>query len=230
MFYSYPLFMTYSLFRRSAATLLVAAFAATNMVAGLPALAAEHSVVIDGVVLSRCGEQNIAFSGVATYGAGAQHLLVDLDGTRVANLGTTISWLVMFESVPVGTHTLTARVHDVAPDLNATDILQFEVLPCQTEQKDDSNNSEEPDCCPGKDPEVTPPVKAKVKGTTTKVKASFDILKPINYLFRLAFGFTPSFAEWKYWADRLLSDKPQLDALFGAMQSQKLEGKTMGII
>lgn len=51
-------------------------------------------------------------------------------------------------------------------------------------------------------------------------------LKPLNAMFRVLYGRNPTFSEWSYWANRLLTDKTGHDALYGAMQWHKLRGRT----
>ncbi|MEX0649986.1 MAG: alpha/beta hydrolase [Candidatus Andersenbacteria bacterium] len=95
---------------------------------------------------------------------------------------------------------------------------------------DGSNNSgNEQDCCPGPDPTSPQSTKkGRILGTTIKAVKKADPwarLRPLNSIFASAFGRMPSSEEWHYWANRLLTDKPQYNALYGAMQWQLLHSE-----
>lgn len=220
--------------------LAVAAFIIGPLAYALPAeaVAASNSVLIHETVLSRCGNQFVAFSGVATYGPGNQYLLVDLDGTPILRRwGEPNNWTVLAQ-VTTGYHVLTARVHDLGnSSKTVAAVFAFTILPCEDGSDDSAvttstgggGGGDETDCCPGPDPvnENAKSSTPRVKGATT-AGGSLDILKPLNSVFRFVFGRAPTFAEWQYWADRFLTDKPVWEALLGAMQWHKLHGLTVG--
>lgn len=192
----------------------------------------ENSVTADTPVLSRCGEHYVAFSGTATYNGNDHKLLADIDGVAVySTFDEPTAWSFM-PKVAVGTHTMTVRIHDLANDtLTVADAITFEVKAC--EEENDGGDGH-PDCCPGPDPVVekeetkTPTVKG---ATTTSVKiptSNSNDLSPLNSIFRFVFGKTPTFEEWKYWADRFLTDKPNWVQILGAMQWHNLHGLTIG--
>jgi len=201
-----------------------------------PAQAAtENSVFIDTPVLSRCNEHTVAFSGTATYNNGDHQLLIDLDGVPVYSTFDEPQLWSFLQKVSVGTHTLTARVHDSDVSKTVHHAITFEVKACDTGSSDSDNGGgdDEPDCCPGPDPVVatpTPTPKPAVKGITSgsASKSNLNDLGPLNSMFRSVFGRTPTFAEWKYWADRFLTDKPVWDQILGAMQWHNLHGLTIG--
>ncbi|MFH1353871.1 MAG: hypothetical protein ABIH36_01160 [bacterium] len=198
-----------------------------------------NSVLIHETVISRCGNQFVAFSGVATYGPDVQYLLVDLDGAPVlGRWGEPTNWTVL-EQVTTGYHVLTARIHDLG-DASKTvaAVFAFTILPCDDGPSDSTSvasnsgggGGDETDCCPGPDP-VDESVKSpipQVKGVTTKKGGALSALEPLNAVFRFVFGRAPTFTEWKYWADRFLVDKPVWEAILGAMQWHKLHGVTVG--
>jgi hypothetical protein len=191
------------------------------------------SISIDDIIISGCGEQEVVFTGSATYSESTQHLVVELDGVGlVHDHQEPADWSTGPVTVSEGDHTLTATVYDKSDHVvvRASDSKNFSTA-CEGEgdegSSEGSDNGGEGDCCPGPDPEDSASaVKAAVKGA---VKAGLpESLKPLNSIFRLVFGRSPTFAEWKYWADRLLGDKPQYDALLGAMQWHQLQGRTIG--
>jgi hypothetical protein len=71
---------------------------------------------------------------------------------------------------------------------------------------------------------------AKTTGTVRGTAVSRLPLKLtwINETFRKVYGRSPTVREWNYWSRRLLTDKMRYDALYGAMQWQKLHGRTIG--
>ncbi len=93
-----------------------------------------------------------------------------------------------------------------------------------------AGRSGEKDCCPGKDPVVTKPVKkGKVLGATAgksiqRRYVPLEKLGPLNDTFFAVYGRQPTFEEWKYWADRYLTDKPSWELLKGTMQWWKNKG------
>ena len=209
------------------------------MTYALPAKAGvtNNSVLIHETVLSRCGNHQVAFSGVASYGQGKQQLLVDLDGVPVLNsFAKPLNWTVLV-NVTTGYHVLTARVHD--PDISKTVdyALVLNIASCENndgEGEGSTGGSEGPgdetDCCIGPDPIVEQPKTPvpQVKGATTTLKGALNRLTPLNSVFRSVFDRTPTFTEWQYWADRFMNDKPVWDAILGAMQWHDLHGRTVG--
>jgi len=215
--------------------LLVGTFTANQGVTALTA----NSVEIDSIVLSRCGEQSVYASGTATYGPTADRLLVDIDGTHAFNLGTQTSWVTGFALLTPGPHVITARIHNTDGTFTDTN-KAFEVPSCEPTPtptptpsptpNPDQGPGDEQDCCPGQNPEPAPNQPTpRVKGISTTIKtASINSLAPINSLFRSVWGHNPTYFQWKYWADRFLTDKPAYDQLLGAMQWQKLHGQVTG--
>jgi hypothetical protein len=189
----------------------------------------ENSVAIDQLVLSRCGQQYAYASGSATYGPKADYLMVDIDGVHAFNLGQKDFWTTDLVELNPGRHTVTARIHNT--DLTFTDTTShFTVPECQQSGggASDGGKGKEGDCCPGPDPFEVPTKKApQVKGVKRGVALS--ALSPLNSIFRLVFGRAPIVGEWKYWADRFLTDKPTWEAILGAMQWQKQQGRTVGL-
>lgn len=94
---------------------------------------------------------------------------------------------------------------------------------------------EEKDCCPGHDPEVKAGKKGKVLGATTKQlkkntikrrKVAIEKLKPLNQVFFEVYERMPTYDEWKYWADRYLTDKGDWEVLKGTMMWWKIYAGT----
>lgn len=209
---------------------VMTAAALVSTVYTTPAQAAttQNSIFVDSPVLSRCDEHVVAFSGTASYNTGDHHLLIDLDGVPVySTFDEPLVWSFLHK-VPVGTHTLTARIHDTDVSKTVHHAITFEVKACETSGGGDGDDG--PDCCPGPDPIVPALVSVKkgaVKGITSE-SADLKELAPLNSVFRFVFGRDPNFAEWEYWANRFLTDKPAWDQILGAMQWHKLRGVTTG--
>jgi len=196
------------------------------------------SINIDEVTVEECGEQSMTFTGTATYSESTQHLVVELDGVEVLySLHEEENWSTGPVEVSEGSHTLVASIYDNSDyqDLIVQETVEFSTSCDESSDEgssdEDSNGDDgegdEQDCCPGPDEEVSQVKKiAKVKGAFSS--NLWARLKPLNSIFRSVFGRTPTFTEWTYWANRLLTDKPQYDALLGAMQWHKLQGHTMG--
>lgn len=210
-------------------------------------LSATDSVSINVISVSGCGPQSMTFSGTATYSDPTQHFLVMLDGTELlhSHKEKVAAWSTSALTVGTGSHTLTATIygHLSHDDVVATQSRSFSVpvcgasspTPAPTVSAGTSGGSS--DCCPGTDQELQQPaqktVKGKVKGAAVTVKKQAvkklpARLNPVNDLFRKVYGRDPVFAEWEYWARRQWGDKPQYDALFGAMQWHKHLGHTTG--
>lgn len=212
------------------------------------ALAADtpDTVTANAVTVSACGAQSLTFAGSATYSEPTQHLVVTLDGTELLHSHLEPdTWSTGLLAVGVGSHTLTASLYDHADheDLLASNTKTFTVAACGGAPAPSAVSSggtgrtggtgSGGDCCPGPDP-VQPAQKAtqgKVKGAAAKKVSAATLpvrVTPINELFRKVYGRGPTFAEWEYWTVRILSDKPQFDAIYGAMQWHKLRGHTTG--
>lgn len=218
--------------RKTVRAYLITAIALMGTVCATPAqAAATNSVFVDTPVLSRCDEHVVAFSGTATYNTGTHHLLIDLDGVPVySTFDEPMLWSFL-RNVPVGTHTLTARVHDNNVSQTVHHAVTFEVPACAT--SDGGGSDDEPDCCPGPDPVAATQTNVRqpaVKGITSRSVQHSNLkdLAPLNRVFRSVFGRNPTFAEWEYWANRFLTDKPAWDQILGAMQWHKLRGVTTG--
>lgn len=222
---------------------------------GAALAAGVDSVAVSRPVTLPCSGVNTAimFDVSATYSGLNDRVVVTVDATTV--YGPVSDDSAVFTVGPIvtgeGAHTIVATTYDsLLGDLEDEDILAQDIyvfdIDCTRGEGFliiDSGNaniyqSDQPsqggtDCCPGPggdsgahDDGDAPVVqkKAKVAGTTTTA----PMLAPINSMFRSVFGRTPTFEEWTYWADRMLTDKPELDALFGAMQWHKLHGNTVG--
>lgn len=201
------------------------------------------SVSLNSVSVEPCGTQSLTFSGSGTYSEPTQHLVVSLDGTELLHSHLEPdTWSVGPVTVIPGTHTLTATIYDHSThdDIRASSTTTFTVATCgatpPTEpsgapSSGSSEGTASGDCCPEPEESEKPTVKkGKVKAVATKrvAKPLPRSLTPINALFRKVHGRTPTFQEWEYWANRLLGDKPQYDALYGAIQWHKLLGHTTG--
>ena len=220
-------------------------------------LAAGAEIAIGPVELGNCDANLIQVSfDVEVVEEGANDVVViTLDGKTIietddADDGEVFSFTK--EEINKGEHTIEAIIYDNDDYevVNASDSYTFDV-DCERSPKlvDDSNRhvlngGEEGDCCPGGDnggdgdsgdsdseggvAATVAKTVGKVKGATTQTVSAVSKLKALNSVFRSVFGRTPTFEEWKYWAGRMLNDKPQLDALYGAMQWHKLHGQTIG--
>jgi hypothetical protein len=181
-----------------------------------------------------CDAQSLSFSGTATYSEPVQHLVVTLDSVELLHdHHETESWTVGPVSVGVGTHTLVATIYDHFEgagheDMMAQDTEVFSVPSCGASSSGSGDGvNRDVDCCPGPDKPATVTKQiARVKGVA--VSSHMTKLMPLNSIFRKVFGRTPTWREWSYWAHRLLTDKMQYDALYGAMQWQQLHGHTIG--
>ena len=70
------------------------------------------------------------------------------------------------------------------------------------------------------------PVAAAASGTPTPIELTGPAITSINELFRTAYARGPTFAEWQYWATRIINnDKPTFPSLLGAMQWHLLFGE-----
>ena len=191
------------------------------------------AVSINAVSVSGCDTQSMTFSGTASYSEATQHAVVTLDGTELFDdHSEPESWSTGPHSVSAGDHTFTATIYDQSAGdghetIRAQDTRTFTVPSCSASSV--SGGDDGPDCCPGKD-EPVPTVK---KATTGRVKAAATgrvpaKLKWLNATFENVYGRNPTAKEWHYWANRLLTDKMQYDALYGAMQWHQLRGHTIG--
>ncbi|MBI3250920.1 MAG: hypothetical protein HYZ61_03700 [Candidatus Andersenbacteria bacterium] len=209
-------------------------------------------IQIDGFELTECDPDTIevAFNVVVAEEGALDLVEVKKDGTILfesehVNDPETIEFTK--EALTPGSHTLTATIYnnDDKEVVLVSDTYTFDVECERSPQVIDESNAHvningsggDADCCPGNgggssdngsDKTSTVAKKPAVKGATTKAVSSKKSLKPLNSVFRSVFGRTPTFTEWKYWANRYLTDKPQWNALYGAMQWHKLRGHTMG--
>ncbi len=186
-----------------------------------------------------CGEQEMSFSGTAQFDQILDHLQVLLDGVQIhhqdgMSTESADSWTTDSVTVSTGEHTLTAIVWDQEDGDDgfrgeeARTTVNLTVAACSTGGGGEDVGDQGPggDCCPGPDPIVSPVGGGKVKGIS--IAGLPGRLKPLNAIFRSVYGRNPTYAEWKYWANRLLTDKPQHEALYGAMQWHQLLGHTVG--
>lgn len=214
--------------------------------------AADEEIKIGEITLNSCGETTaeISFTVDVVEKGVLDVIEVFVDGTSVfASDEVEDGDVLEFGPLLVSTNerTIEAYVYDNDPeDIVASDSTRFDIdclrnpqllVGDAIDQVPDRQDSDG-DCCPGPggdsgahDDEgensatVTSSKKATVKGVKTHKTSS---LAPLNSIFRSVFGRTPTFEEWTYWANRMLSDKPELDELFGAMQWHKLQGRTVG--
>lgn len=235
---------------------MFAASLSTAMIAAPALVFADQvdSVSVDSISVEICGEQAMTFTGAGTYSEFTQHLIIDLDGEVILyDTDEPAVWSAGPVVVTEGEHTLTATVYDKS-DL-VTVLAQDSVIfstSCEgdngegdgdEEGNEDEEGSEESNDGDGDDGDEQSDTGAsthepghegnlqqsKVAGATSKKASGLPAkLKPLNSIFRLVYGRTPTFQEWTYWANRLLTDKPQYDALYGAMQWHKLRGHTIG--
>lgn len=102
------------------------------------------------------------------------------------------------------------------------------------------SKGDEKDCCPGHDPSTGSgqvlQKKGKVLGATTKKVAKLkrrnvpiEKLQPLNQMFFEVYGRMPTYEEWKYWADRYLTDKGKWESLKNTMLYYKGKGYYTGI-
>lgn len=211
------------------------AFALGLLVVPGTALNAEEvdQVTVNSVSVG-CGEQSLVFQGTAQYSEPTQHLVVNLDGVELLHDDDEPAvWTTGAVTVGVGSHVLTASIygHSDHEDLLALQTVEFSVASCGAPPSSTGGGGgESQDCCPGPDPVEAPSaqvqgrVKASVAGAGGALPAR---LMPLNQIFRKVYGRSPTFQEWNYWAGRLLNDKPQYDALYGAMQWHQRLGHTM---
>lgn len=208
------------------------------------------SVAITPVTVTGCGSQSLTFSGTATYSESTQHLVGTLDGTVLfENHSEPATWTAGATVTAVGSHTFVATIYDRTGDgehetVRAQATGTFTVPSCTptptpspTPTSADtvstaSTPSADADCCPGRDEavarrKITKKLVGRVKGVTMIVGVPGK-LRWINETFRGVYGHTPTLPEWQYWSHRLLTDKPQYDALYGAMQWHKHRGHTIG--
>ena len=156
------------------AVFALAVTAAPSVFAGT----SRDSVEIDGLVLSRCGSQDVMLTGTVSSGR-ADRLVVTLDGQQVLELNSPNgNWATELINVNPGQHTVTAtvrqavvlddavRISEVSEVEEVTDTMEFTVANCPEETP-----GEETDCCPGPDPITEPEVKGQVKAAVS-AKAS----------------------------------------------------------
>lgn len=211
---------------------LVTAFALVFTPSVAFAADSEDSVSIDELSLE-CGEQDITFTGSATYSESTQHLVVELDGDEIfSSSDEPEDWETDAVTVEEGSHTLTATIYDKSDreDVMAEDSLDFDTSCGADGGEGSADEGDEQDCCPGPDPATDDQSAVgggKVKGAISK-KGTLSALKPLNSVFRSVYGRNPTYEEWKYWANRYLTDKHAWDAIYGAMQWHKLRGHTVG--
>lgn len=132
------------------------------------AKAAGETVLVDGVVLSRCGTHQVPITGTATYTA-ASHLVVRVDGVeRLHSHDGSANWSAGLITLGVGQHTATATVYADSEESHgavlATHSISFTVVACQPAS---TGPGDEKDCCPGKDPEEQ--MEGKVLGVATSI-------------------------------------------------------------
>lgn len=199
-------------------------------------------VTIDPVVASGCGTQvPLTFTGTGEYSDPVQHLIITLDGTELLHSHSEpAAWTAGPATIAPGTHTVTATITD---DLDHAEVMAqqtqvFSVAPCGVASSGQPSGGEadNQDCCPGPDPVAPKHARVakgtagqpQVKGAATRPAKLPGKLAPLNEIFRKVHGRGPTFVEWTYWAGRLLNDKPQFDAFFGALQWHELRGHSVG--
>jgi len=216
----------------------------TGMLGSGSVAIASHTdeVNVTPITVSGCGAQSVTITGTAQYSAPVQHLVVMLDSVQVLhnddldarNLNDQpVPWSTELLPMSTGAHTVTATIFNSAEgdgheDLLAQDTETFTVPFCEQGGPPPAPaGPDSSDCCPGPDP-VVPPAKkvGRVKGAATGTLPAK--LFWMNETFEKVHGRIPTFKEWSYWANRLLTDKPEYPALYGAMQWHKLRGRTVG--
>lgn len=214
---------------------LAGLFGVTNAaLAGHPDV---DAVTINTVPVSGCGAQTLTLSGTAAYSEPTQHLVVALDGVILFdNHSEPEVWSTGPVAASTGTHAVTATIYDKIEDggheiVRAQDSETFAVPSCTGPAAPSAGSAgasvTSQDCCPGPDIVVSTAKKpvGRVKGAAQVKKLPLK-LKWMNETFRKVHGRTPTFREWEYWSNRLLTDKPQYPALYGAIQWHELRGHT----
>lgn len=126
------------------------------------------SLVIDSLILSRCGTQFAYASGTASYSTTDAYLSVRINGTDVLNTASKpAAWVSNLLQVSPGTHLVTARI---ATDGTLATILAVESRTFTVPECSSSDPGDEKDCCPGPDPAAPSEQKGKVAGITTSAK------------------------------------------------------------
>ncbi len=240
----------FNLFIKVSPLALIIGVVSGSLVPLAPVHADVDSISINSITVPGCGPQVMTFSGSGTYSEPTQHVVVKLDGVVIlTDTSEPASWITGAQSISVGNHTIVATIYDKSDlaDVMAQDTKSFEVVACGSGSSSGSSASsgsgsgDEKDCCPGPDPVTSTKIssKGKVKGTKSAVKVSGKLpasLIPLNGIFNSVYHRDPTFQEWTYWANQFLTntkykDKGQYryDALLGAMQWQKMHGRTMGL-
>lgn len=209
---------------------LTAAFVGSTNVA----LAVDDVDAIDvnPVSVSGCGTQSFTFSGTATYSEPTQHVVVRLDSTELLHdHSEPAAWTTNAVSVNEGSHSVTATIYDHSDHetVRAQDTEVFNISSCSTPTSSSSSSSSDDSDSDDSDEEAVTVQKKKsgqVKSASSATPSAK--LKPLNSIFRKVYKRNPTFREWQYWARRLLTDKMEYDALYGAMQWHQLRGRTIG--
>lgn len=222
---------------RGRVPLIVLALVGASLVVGLPARAAHEDVVVDGFVLSICGQQGIAFSGTAIGHAG-QFLVVKLDGVPLSGTLNGIDWSTGFVTVGVGNHVITAEIISGQTTIRSAQFV-FSVVACPPPAPLPSSGGGGGGGNGGgggggggnEEPQPQPVKKGTVKGvaTTAKVGTIPNHLIPavVERVFREVFGRKIRPAESTYWKKRARIDQRTQSVLKGAMLTQKTAGRTM---
>lgn len=140
--------------------------------------AAADTVLIDSLVVSRCGDQQSYASGSATYADTTRHLIVQVDNTKIYDTFTMPAvWVTPLFPTTVGTHTIKATLYAAVSGSDETIVAQAEktlVIPaCSTP----ADPGDEKDCCPGPDPVVNETKATQNKGKTAKKVAGITQVK-----------------------------------------------------
>lgn len=215
------------------------------------------SVPIDGIVLSRCGAQEIYFSGSVDFSTATEYLVVKLDNVEIPHTLNGNLWITDLVPVDVGTHKVkselieTDTINHPSDGIGNTHQRTFAVQPCHTptptvapaqtlnngggnrgggdgDGGGGGGGSEEPQ--PTSKPVAK---KGQVKGAITKKVVAGTIpnkLVPgvVARIFKEVFGRTIKPFESTYWKLRARTDKVTETLLKGTMQWYKLKGKTVG--
>ncbi len=197
-------------------------------------LSDQDRIVIHALSVPGCGNTSVTVTGTGEYSDPVQHLIVTLDGVQILHSHSEPeTWSAGPVAVGEGTHTVTAVITD---DLDHEEVMAqqtrtFTVSACGGGQVSTAGaGASSADCCPGSDPVAPKSMKAAKKGAVKSAAATKlpRKLQPLNDIFRKVHGRSPTFTEWQYWSGRLLNDKPQFDALYGAIQWHELRGHTVG--
>jgi len=195
------------------------------------------AVWVDDFVLSRCGPQDIAFSGIANPGAG-ETLRVKLDEVFISHTLTGASWSTGLTPVSTGSHTVKGEIVQGDGTVTHSHARNFEVSGCVApgdtptnggggDGGGDDGNGAGDGGDEGENPAVTSTTKKsrgkQVKGANCDI-ANSEVPVMVARIFREVFGRDITHSESVYWKARARSDKCSETALIGTMRWHKAHG------